>query len=116
MNRCASSHVNGDRLWQRLMALARFGATDAGGVSRLALSPEEIAARTELVRWGGAIGLEPSNDVAGNLFLRLRGREPGLPPILIGSHIDSQPSGGKFDGAYGVVAAFEAVEAIATTG
>src|SRR5215469_4818279 len=57
MNQRASSHVNGDRLWRRLMTLARFGATDGGGVSRLALSPEEIAARAELVRWGGAIGL-----------------------------------------------------------
>jgi beta-ureidopropionase / N-carbamoyl-L-amino-acid hydrolase len=116
MNQRASSHVNGDRLWRRLMTLARFGATDASGVSRLALSPEEIAARAELVRWGDAIGLEPSNDVAGNLFLRLRGREPALPSVLTGSHIDSQPGGGKFDGAYGVVAALEAVEAVAATG
>ena len=112
MNQHVSTHVNGDRLWRRLMELARFGATEKGGVCRLALSQEEIAARAQLVRWGRAVTLDPSNDAAGNLFLRLAGREPALPPILVGSHIDSQPTGGKFDGAYGMVAALEAVEAI----
>src|SRR5580704_1127492 len=92
-----SGFVSGERLWHRLMELSRFGATTAGGVSRLALSSEEIAARAELVRWGRGIGLQPSNDPAANLFLRLGGREPASPPILIGSHIDSQPSAGKFD-------------------
>jgi beta-ureidopropionase / N-carbamoyl-L-amino-acid hydrolase len=116
MNERVSTHVNGDRLWRRLMELARFGATDKGGVSRLALSREEIAARAQLVEWGRAIALAPANDAAGNLFLRLPGREPQLPPILVGSHIDSQPTGGKFDGAYGVAAALEAVEAIRASG
>jgi N-carbamoyl-L-amino-acid hydrolase len=105
--------VEGERLWQRLMDLARFGATDKGGVRRLALSQQEIAARGCLVAWGRAIGLEASTDAAANLFLALKGREPQLPPVLIGSHIDSQPTGGKFDGAYGVIAALEAVEAMA---
>jgi N-carbamoyl-L-amino-acid hydrolase len=98
------------------MALARFGATAAGGVSRLALSAEEIAARAELVAWGTAIGLEPSVDAAGNLFLRLAGLDPDLPPLLIGSHIDTQPAGGKFDGAYGVLAGLEALETIKASG
>jgi N-carbamoyl-L-amino-acid hydrolase len=111
-----ADHVDGKRLWQRLMALAGFGATAKGGVSRLALSQEEIAARAQLVKWGEEIGLEPSADPASNLFLRLPGREPDLPPLLIGSHIDSQPTGGKFDGAYGVVAALEVLEAIKTSG
>jgi N-carbamoyl-L-amino-acid hydrolase len=111
-----SDHVDGDRLWTRLMELARFGATDKGGVCRLALSQEEIAARAALVEWGRAFGLEPSSDNAANLFLALEGREPELPPILVGSHIDSQPTGGKFDGAYGVLAALEAVQAIASHG
>lgn len=111
-----SRYVNGDRLWNRLMALASFGALPGGGVNRQALSAEEIAARAEIVRWGRAIGLEPSTDPAANLFLRLQGREAGLPPLLVGSHIDSQPTGGKFDGAYGVLAALEAAEAIASSG
>ncbi|WJR76664.1 Zn-dependent hydrolase [Bradyrhizobium sp. NP1] len=109
-------HVNGERLWRRLMELARFGATAKGGVSRLALTEEEVAARAQLVSWGAAIGLEPSVDPASNLFLRLTGTDPGLPPLLIGSHTDSQPTGGKFDGAYGVVAALEALEAIKASG
>jgi beta-ureidopropionase / N-carbamoyl-L-amino-acid hydrolase len=105
--------IDGERLWQRLMELASFGATDKGGVRRLALSQEEIAARACLVRWGRAFGLEASTDAAANLFLTLKGLEPDLPPVLIGSHIDSQPTGGKFDGAYGVIAALEAARAMA---
>lgn len=111
-----ADHIDGKRLWQRLMELASFGATAKGGVSRLALSQEEIAARAQLVKWGEEIGLEPSVDPASNLFLRLPGIEPHLPPLLIGSHIDSQPTGGKFDGAYGVVAALEALQAIKASG
>jgi N-carbamoyl-L-amino-acid hydrolase len=107
-----SDRVDGDRLWERLMALAQFGATAAGGVCRLALSQEEIQARAALVAWGRAFGLTPSVDAAANLFLTLPGTEPHLPSLLIGSHIDSQPNGGKFDGAYGIVAAVEAAQAI----
>ena len=107
-----ASYVDGDRLWDRLMALARFGALPGGGVNRQALSSEEIAARAEIVRWAEAIGLVPSTDAAANLFLRLPGRDDSLPPVLVGSHIDSQPTGGKFDGAYGFLAGFEVVEAI----
>jgi beta-ureidopropionase / N-carbamoyl-L-amino-acid hydrolase len=108
-----SQRIDGHRLWQRLMDLARFGATAKGGVCRLALSGEEIETRAALVDWARRIGLRPSTDAAANLFLSLEGREPGLAPLLIGSHIDSQPTGGKFDGAYGVLAALEAAQAIA---
>ena len=109
-------HIDGERLWQRHMALARFGALANGGVNRQALSEEEADARAELVRWGRAIGLAPFTDAAGNLFLRLEGSQPDLPPVLIGSHIDSQPSGGKFDGVFGVLAALEVLEAIVASG
>ncbi len=108
--------VNGPRLWERLMALARHGARPDGGVNRQALSDEEIAARAELVAWGRAAGLQPFTDDAANLFLRLEGRDPSLPPVLAGSHIDSQPTGGKFDGALGVIAALEAVQSIKESG
>src|SRR5262245_523470 len=107
-----SERIDRERLWRRLMQLAKFGATSKGGVCRLALSGEEIQARAGLVAWGKAFGLKPSVDAAANLFLTLAGRELQLPPLLIGSHIDSQPNGGKFDGAYGVVAALEAAQAI----
>ena len=98
------------------MALARHGERPDGGVDRQALTPAEIEARAELVAWGRALGLDPCTDAAANLFLRLPGREPDLPPVLAGSHIDSQPTGGRFDGAYGVLAALEAVEAIRAAG
>jgi N-carbamoyl-L-amino-acid hydrolase len=111
-----ATYVNGDRLWNRLMALAKFGGLAKGGVNRQALSDEEVAARAELVRWAEAIGLEAFTDATANLFLRCRGADQNLPPILVGSHIDSQPTGGKFDGALGVLAALEGVEAIITSG
>jgi hypothetical protein len=108
--------VDGDRLWERHEMLATFGGTARGGVDRPALSKPEIAARAELRKWGAAIGLEPSADDIGNLFLHLRGRLPELPPILVGSHIDSQPTGGRYDGVYGVLAALECIEAIVASG
>jgi beta-ureidopropionase / N-carbamoyl-L-amino-acid hydrolase len=111
-----ADHVNGDRLWDRLMALAKFGALPNGGVNRQALSDEEVEARSALVQWGRSIGLQASVDRAANLFLRYPGRDPNLPPVLVGSHIDSQPTGGKFDGAVGVLAALEGVEAIIAHG
>lgn len=116
MSSSVSNFIDGERLWGRLMGLARFGATIRGGVSRLALSQEEIEARAELVRWGREIGLEAFVDDAANLFLCLQGEEPDLPPVLMGSHIDTQPTGGKFDGAYGVVAGIESLHAIAQSG
>ena len=98
------------------MVLAEFGATLGGGVDRQALSVEEIAARKQLIAWAREINLEPFSDNIGNLFLRYPGTDVDLPPVLSGSHIDSQPTGGKFDGAYGVLAALEAVHAMHAAG
>lgn len=104
--------IDRGRLWDRLMSLARHGATDRGGVFRLALSDEEIAARTELVALGRALGLQITADTAGNLFFRLSCGDPAQAPVMTGSHIDSQPAGGKFDGSFGVLAGFEALAAV----
>lgn len=111
-----SNLVSGERLWSRLMELARFGERPDGGVDRQALTPQEAAARARIVEWGRAIGLQPYTDAAANLFLRLEGRDGAAAPVLAGSHIDSQPTGGRFDGAFGVLAALEAVEAIVAGG
>ena len=111
-----SESVDAERLWQRHMLLANCGARNDGGVCRLALSPEEAEARALLVEWARAIGLKAYSDAAANLFLRLDGRDQGAAPVLCGSHIDSQPNGGKFDGAYGVLAGLEAVTAILSSG
>lgn len=115
-NSGVADHVVRDRLWQRHMQLARHGATAANGVNRQALSAAEIAARRELIAWGAELGLTPHTDAAGNFFLRLEGRDPAAAPVLSGSHLDSQPTGGKFDGVYGVLAALEAVQAIRESG
>jgi N-carbamoyl-L-amino-acid hydrolase len=108
--------VDQDRQWQRLMELAQIGATRKGGVRRLALSAEEIEARRLLIEWARDLGLSVFTDEISNLFFRLEGGEPDAAPVLTGSHIDTQPSGGKFDGAYGVVAGLEAVQAIVAAG
>ncbi len=111
-----SDFVDGSRLWDRHMELARFGAREDGGVDRPALSPIEAQARAQLVAWGRELGLRPFTDAAANLFLRLDGWDSNLPPVLAGSHIDSQPTGGKFDGVFGVLAGLEAVQAIVSLG
>jgi hydantoinase/carbamoylase family amidase len=110
------SLIDADRLWTRLMALAEVGATPAGGVNRQALSEGEIAAWRRVIGWAQEAGMTPATDAAGNLFLTLAGRDPAAPPLLIGSHLDSQPTGGKFDGAAGVMAAFEAAVSLAERG
>lgn len=101
------SLINADRLWTRLMALAEIGATPAGGVNRQALSDGEISAWRRVIGWAREAGLTAATDAAGNLFLTLAGRDRARPPLLVGSHLDSQPTGGKFDGAAGVMAALE---------
>lgn len=108
--------VDGDRLWQRLMEMARIGATAEGGVNRQAFSKEDIEARKLLIAWAGLRGFQVSTDRIGNLFVRREGTDPNAPAVLAGSHLDSQPSGGKFDGVYGVLAAFEALEALEDAG
>ncbi|MBK1671490.1 hypothetical protein CKO28_26175 [Rhodovibrio sodomensis] len=106
-----ASMVSDERLWRRHMEMAEIGAIAGGGVNRQALSGEDIQARDLLIKWGRQIGLVEAVDPIANLFLRLEGRDPGLPPLLVGSHMDSQPAGGRFDGIYGVLAGLEVVEA-----
>jgi N-carbamoyl-L-amino-acid hydrolase len=110
-NQKASSGIQQDRLWQRLMDLASIGATKKGGVNREALTPEDNAARQLVQGWAEARGFTTHIDDIGNLFFRREGTDPDADPVVTGSHIDSQPTGGKFDGAYGVMAGLEALEA-----
>jgi beta-ureidopropionase / N-carbamoyl-L-amino-acid hydrolase len=101
-----------DRLWDDLMRMAEIGATPGGGNDRPALSALDGQARDLLARWGGSIGLTVSSDRLGNMRLRREGRDPSLKPVLVGSHLDTQPTGGKFDGPYGVLAGLEILRAL----
>ena len=104
--------INGDRLWQSLMRLAEIGATEKGGVCRLALTDLDREARDLFVRWCKDAGCTVTIDKMGNIFARRPGRDDSLPPVMTGSHIDTQPTGGKFDGAYGVLAGLEVIRTL----
>ena len=104
--------VNGGRLWSSLMELARIGATAKGGVCRLAGSELDAEARRLFIRWCEEAGCDVTVDRIGNIFARRPGRNPALPPVIAGSHLDTQPTGGKFDGAYGVMAGLEVVRTL----
>src|SRR5438094_9837773 len=95
--------VDGARLWQSLMDLAQIGATPKGGVRRLALTDLDGQGRDLVVRWLRDAGAKVEIDGAGNIFATRRERIEGVPVVLTGSHVDTQPSGGKFDGKYGVL-------------
>jgi len=112
----AADAVREDRLWQRHADMAKLGGTPKGGVNRQALSAEDAAARNLLGTWAKARGFSIFTDAIGNLFVRREGSDPKALPVLSGSHMDSQPTGGRFDGMYGVLAAFEALEALEDAG
>ncbi|ENX57460.1 MULTISPECIES: Zn-dependent hydrolase [Acinetobacter] len=105
--------VNAERLWQMLMEMAKIGATDQGGNTRLALSDEDIAGRALLLEWAEKINLSVHYDEVGNLILRHAGRNESALPIVMGSHLDTQPKGGRFDGIYGVLAGMEVLQRLA---
>ncbi len=104
--------VNGARLWQSLMELAQIGATEKGGVCRLALTDLDRQGRDLVARWAREAGMTVTIDRIGNAFMRRPGRNNALPPVVTGSHIDTQPTGGKFDGNYGVLAGLEVVRTL----
>lgn len=108
--------IDAERLWASLMTLAEIGATAKGGVCRLALTELDRQARDLFVRWAEAAGCQVRIDAIGNLFARRQGRNPTLAAIGTGSHIDTQPTGGKFDGNYGVLAGLEVLRTLNDAG
>jgi len=110
--------VSGERLWASLTETARFGAIPGTerGMCRLTLSDEDIAVRHWFVAACREIGMAVTSDRIGTLFARREGSEPGLPPIAIGSHLDTQPTGGRFDGIYGVLAGLEVARTLHDAG
>ncbi|WP_423798643.1 M20 family metallo-hydrolase [Neobacillus sp. SAB-20_R2A] len=110
------SGIDGDRLAKRLAKLSEIGATPEGGVNRPGFSAEEKQAKELVKTWMQEAGLKVWEDGAGNVFGRLAGLDDALPAIASGSHVDSVPNGGNFDGPLGVLAALEVVEAWKETG
>jgi N-carbamoyl-L-amino-acid hydrolase len=108
----ALARVNGERLWDSLMEMGQIGGTPKGGVSRLALTDEDRRGRDLFVAWCTAAGCSIRVDAMGNIFARRAGRHEHLAPVLTGSHGDSQPAGGKFDGIYGVLAGLEVLRTL----
>jgi N-carbamoyl-L-amino-acid hydrolase len=107
-----NASIDSQRLWSSLMELARIGATEKGGVRRLALSELDGEARALFIRWCKEAGCSVKVDGIGNIFARRPGQDDSLAPVIAGSHIDTQPSGGKFDGYYGVLAGLEVVRTL----
>jgi N-carbamoyl-L-amino-acid hydrolase len=108
--------INPQRLWDSLMELARIGATARGGVCRLALTEPDRQARQRFVQWAQELGCTVRIDAIGNLFARREGSDALLPAVATGSHIDTQPTGGKFDGNYGVLAGLEVLRTLNDAG
>ena len=104
--------VDRDRLWDSLMEMARFGATPKGGCRRLALTDEDKQGRDCFVQWCEEAGCTVTVDRMGNIFARRPGRDASRPPVVAGSHLDTQPHGGKFDGVYGVLAGLEVIRTL----
>ena len=108
--------VRGDRLCESLLSLAQIGATPKGGVCRLALTDLDKQGRQWVINKALALGLTVTTDQIGNTFMRRPGSNPKLAPIMTGSHIDTQPTGGKYDGNYGVLAGLEVWVKVSPTG
>ena len=114
--RIDAPRINMGRLWDTLMQAARFGGTADGGVNRVALTAEDGACRDQFRAWCEAAGLAVRIDPIGNIFARRPGTSPARHPVLMGSHLDSQPTGGRFDGALGVIAGLEVMRCLAEHG
>ena len=104
--------IDADRLWDSLMEMAKIGATEKGGVCRLALTDLDRQGRDLFVRWCREAGCTVTVDRMGNIFARRPGRDDSLPPVMTGSHLDTQPTGGKFDGIFGVLAGLEVIRTL----
>ncbi|MDA0570576.1 Zn-dependent hydrolase [Burkholderia gladioli] len=104
--------VDGRRLWESLMTMAKIGATPKGGVCRLALTDLDKQGRDLIVEWARAAGCSIGVDRMGNVFMRREGRHRDAAPVVTGSHADSQPTGGRFDGIYGVLGGLEVIRSL----
>ena len=112
MSRMNSIRINGDRLWDSIMEMGRHGELPNGGCCRLALTREDQMGRDLFVKWAIDAGCAVSVDEVGNVYARRHGQGHDLPTVATGSHLDTQPHGGKFDGVYGVLAGLEVIRSL----
>jgi N-carbamoyl-L-amino-acid hydrolase len=112
MSDLSNVRVNGARLWDSLMEMAKIGATPKGGCKRLTLTDLDKQGRELFKRWCESAGCAVKIDEMGNMFARRAGENDSLPPVILGSHLDTQPTGGKFDGVLGVLGALEVVRSL----
>ena len=104
--------IDSTRLNERIQDIAAIGSTMNGGSNRQALTDEDAEARNLFMKWCDDAACEVRVDSMGNIFARRHGSNPDADPILIGSHLDTQPTGGRFDGVYGVLAGLEVIESL----
>ncbi|MDX8435167.1 Zn-dependent hydrolase [Mesorhizobium abyssinicae] len=104
--------INSDRLWDSIMEIAKIGPGIAGGNNRQTVTDEDGEGRHLFKRWCEAAGLEMGLDEMGTMFARREGTDPSLPPVYVGSHLDTQPTGGKYDGVLGVLGGLEVVRSL----
>ncbi len=104
--------INGDRLWETIHEIAKIGPGVRGGSNRQALTEEDGEGRRLFQRWCEDAGMTVKVDAMGNMFARREGSDPSLPPVVIGSHLDTQPTGGRYDGVLGVLGALEVVRSL----
>ena len=112
MGSAISPAINGERLWDSLMQMANIGATQKGGCCRLALTDLDKESRDLFVHWCKEAGCSIKIDKMGNIFARREGTDSSLPAVLTGSHLDTQPTGGRFDGVYGVLTGLEVIRSL----
>lgn len=109
-------HIDAVRLWHTIIATTEFGQTDKGGLNRTALTDSDKQVRDTLAGWATDDGLACDVDHVGNMFITLEGAQPELTPVMSGSHLDTTPTGGRFDGIFGVLAAFEVLRTLKENG
>ena len=112
MSDLSNVRINGQRLWDSLMEMAKIGGTPKGGCKRLTLTDVDKQGRELFRSWCQTAGLTLKIDEMGNMFARRAGVDDSLPPVILGSHLDTQPTGGKFDGVLGVLGALEVVRSL----
>jgi len=104
--------INGERLWDSLMEMAKIGPGVRGGNNRQTLTDDDKLGRELFIRWCEGAGCTTAVDSMGNIFARREGTDPSLPPVMVGSHLDTQPTGGKYDGVLGVLAGLEILRSL----